>query len=161
MNRLSDYKVLVLDDHALQCMQLKDLLQDAGFGRVDTLESAPDALVRIRDEGYHLVVMDVSMPGMDGAQFIHELARLNLRPILAIATACSRRIANSIGLMAKENGFAMLGAFVKPVTREQIAGLADRLRHRPLEAAPTPPGDEDDAGSLLDRQSVVLSLIHI
>jgi len=158
VNRLSDYKVLVLDDHALQCMQLKDLLQEAGFGRVDTLESAPDALVRIRDEGYHLVVMDVSMPGMDGAQFIHELARLNLRPILTIATACSRRIANSIGLMAKENGFAMLGAFVKPVTREQIAGLADRLRHRPLEAAPTPPGDEDDAGSLLDRQSVVAAL---
>lgn len=155
---LSDYRVLVLDDHALQCLQLKDLLEEAGFGRVDTLESAPAALARIREVGYHLVLMDVSMPGMDGAQFIHELARLNLRPILAIATACSRRMANSIGLMAKENGFAMLGSFVKPVTREQIACLADRLGRRAPGAGLARQGEADDAGSLLDRQSVVAAL---
>lgn len=155
---LSDYKVLVLDDHALQCLQLKDLLEEAGFGRVDTAESAPEALARIRDTGYHLVLMDVSMPGMDGAQFIHELARLNLRPILAIATACSRRMANSIGLMAKENGFAMLGSFVKPVTREQIACLADRLGRRAPGIGLAPQDEAGDAGSLLDRQSVVAAL---
>lgn len=155
---LSDYKVLVLDDHALQCLQLKDLLEEAGFGRVDTLESAPQALARIRDEGYHLVLMDVSMPGMDGAQFIHELARLNLRPILAIATAYSRRMANSIGLMAKENGFAMLGSFVKPVTREQIATLADRLGRRAPDAGQAPHDEASEAASLLDRQSVVVAL---
>lgn len=155
---LSDYKVLVLDDHALQSLQLKDLLEEAGFGRVDTLESAPQALARIRDEGYHLVLMDVSMPGMDGAQFIYELARLNLRPILAIATACSRRMANSIGLMAKENGFAVLGSFVKPVTREQIAALADRLGRRAPDAGQAPHDEASEAAGLLDRQSVVVAL---
>lgn len=112
---LSAYKVLVLDDHAFQCAHLKDMLEDAGFNRVDTLQSAGDALQGIRDEGYNLVVMDVNMPIMDGAQFIHELARQDLNPMLAIVTGCSRRMANSISLMAKERGLAVLGADRKSV----------------------------------------------
>lgn len=154
MKQLSDYKVLVVDDHALQCLHLRDLLQHAGFGRVDTVDSAGEALDRIRAEGHHLVVMDISMPGMDGVQFIHELARLNLRPILAVVTACSRRMANSVGLMAKENGFSMLGAFVKPVTGEQIASLAERLQQR----VPPQAADPADNSHLLDRDSIESAL---
>ncbi|MCF7769305.1 EAL domain-containing protein [Achromobacter pulmonis] len=158
MKQLSDYKVLVLDDHALQCLHLRDLLQHAGFGRVDTVDSASEALDRIRAEGHHLVVMDISMPGMDGVQFIHELARLNLRPILAVVTACSRRMANSVGLMAKENGFSMLGAFVKPVTGEQIAGLAERLQQRVPPQAAGASADPADNRHLLDRDSIESAL---
>lgn len=158
MKQLSDYKVLVLDDHALQCLHLRDLLRQAGFGHVDTVESADEALDRIRAEGYHLVLMDIRMPGMDGVQFIHELARLNLRPILAVVTACSRRMANSVGLMAKENGFSMLGTFVKPITGEQIAGLAERLQRRPPAEAPGALASLGDTGDLLDRASVECAL---
>ncbi|WP_459668742.1 response regulator, partial [Achromobacter xylosoxidans] len=121
-------------------------------------ESAGAALDRISAEGYHLVLMDISMPGMDGVQFIHELARLNLRPILAVVTACSRRMANSVGLMAKENGFSMLGTFVKPVTGEQIASLADRLRRRAPDDAQEPQAHRGDTEGLLDRASVESAL---
>lgn len=158
MKHLSDYKVLVLDDHALQCLHLRDLLQEAGFGRVDAVESASAALERIGVEDYHLILLDLSMPGMDGVQFIQELARLNLRPILAVVTASSRRMANSVGLMAKERGFSMLGTFVKPVTGEQIAGLADHLRRRSPHKAQALRADRDDTGNLLDRTSVECAL---
>lgn len=158
MKQISDCKVLVLDDHALQCLHLRDLLQHAGFGQVDTVGTAAEALARIRAEGYHLVLMDISMPGMDGVQFIHELARLNLRPILAVATACSRRMANSVGLMAKENGFSMLGTFVKPVTGEQIAGLAERLQRRLAPEMAGAPAGPADHGHLLDRDSIECAL---
>lgn len=151
---LSAYKVLVLDDHAFQCAHLKDMLEDAGFNRVDTLQSAGDALQGIRDEGYNLVVMDVNMPIMDGAQFIHELARQDLNPMLAIVTGCSRRMANSISLMAKERGLAVLGAFVKPISREQIDNLAAELLRKP--PADTSPArlDTGYASTLLDRKSL-------
>ncbi len=151
---LSAYKVLVLDDHAFQCAHLKDMLEDAGFNRVDTLQSAGDALQGIRDEGYNLVVMDVNMPIMDGAQFIHELARQDLNPMLAIVTGCSRRMANSISLMAKERGLAVLGAFVKPISREQIDNLAAGLLRKP--PADTSPArlDTGYASTLLDRKSL-------
>ncbi|MBO1016342.1 EAL domain-containing response regulator [Achromobacter sp. SD115] len=128
---LSKLKVLVLDDHAYQCVLLKDMLEETGFVHVDTTLDAHDALERIRKEGHQLVLMDVDMPGMDGAQFIHELACRDLNPILAIVTGCSRRMSNSIGLMAKERGFAVLGSFIKPVTTEQIGSLATGLLRKP------------------------------
>ncbi|MDT4819345.1 Chemotaxis response regulator protein-glutamate methylesterase [compost metagenome] len=155
---LSAYKVLVLDDHAFQCAHLKDMLEEAGFSHVDTLQSAGDALRSIRDDGYNLVVMDVNMPVMDGAQFIHELARQDLTPMLAIVTGCSRRMANSISLMAKERGLAVLGAFVKPVSHEQIDSLAvGLLRKTPAGARFSVPRT-DCASSLLDRNSVKSAL---
>ena len=150
---LSKLKVLVLDDHAYQCVLLKDMLEEAGFVHVDTTLDAQDALERIRREGHQLVLMDVDMPGMDGAQFIHELACRNLNPILAIVTGCSRRMSNSIGLMAKERGFAVLGTFIKPVTQEQIGSLAVGLLRKPLAQPPAQPhACANPARPLLDRR---------
>ncbi|WP_088138400.1 EAL domain-containing response regulator [Achromobacter xylosoxidans] len=156
---LSKLKVLVLDDHAYQCILLKDMLEEAGFRHVDTTLDAHEALERIRKEGHQLVLMDVDMPGMDGAQFIHELACRDLNPILAIITGCSRRMGNSIGLMAKERGFAVLGTFIKPVSTEQIGSLAVSLQRKP----PAPPSEHpgscvDDVRPLLDRRMVETAL---
>ncbi len=150
---LSKLKVLVLDDHAYQCILLKDMLEDAGFSHVDTTLDAYDALERIRDEGHQLVLMDVDMPGMDGAQFIDELANRELNPILTIVTGCSRRMSNSIGLMAKERGFAVLGTFLKPIAPEQINSLAASLLRKP----PAPRAAQSGSGHirpLLDRRTV-------
>jgi len=156
---LSKIKVLVLDDHAYQCMLLKDMLEEAGFRHVDTTLDAHEALERIRKEGHQLVLMDVDMPGMDGAQFIHELACRDLNPILAIITGCSRRMSNSIGLMAKERGFAVLGTFIKPVSTEQIGSLAVSLQRKPPAPPTAQPGScADDIRPLLDRRMVETAL---
>jgi EAL domain-containing protein (putative c-di-GMP-specific phosphodiesterase class I) len=103
--------------------------------------------------------MDVNMPVMDGAQFIHELARQGLNPMLAIVTGCSRRMANSISLMAKEKGLAVVGAFVKPVSPEQMDRLAaGLLRKRSADPPSAPRPDADHASSLIDRQSLESAL---
>lgn len=125
---LSVYKVLVLDDHAFQCAQMRGLLEDAGFEHVDIAHTAEEALKKARSHSYQLILMELNMPSMDGVQFIHELARLHLSPMLAITTACSRRIMNSVSLMAKEKGLAVIGAYTKPVTRDNAQALANRLR---------------------------------
>ncbi|MGE8565794.1 Phytochrome-like protein cph2 [compost metagenome] len=132
---LSVYKVLVLDDHAFQCAQMRSLFLEAGFEHVDMANSAQEALEMVRLHSYQLVLMDLNMPGMDGVQFIHELARLQCNPMLAITTACSRRIMNSVSLMAKEKGLSVIAAYTKPVTREQALALARRLRNEKLDGA--------------------------
>ena len=75
---LSEYKVLVLDDHEFQCAQMSGLLEEAGFTQVDTAHTAEQALTLARHHAYHLILMDLSMPGMDGVQLINELAQLRL-----------------------------------------------------------------------------------
>ncbi|UBQ39900.1 EAL domain-containing response regulator [Comamonas thiooxydans] len=152
---LSKYKVLVLDDHAFQCILLKDMLEDAGFAHVDAEQSASVALKRIKDQGYNVVVMDVNMPLMDGAQFIDQLARQDLNPVLAIVTACSRRMANSISLMAKERGFAVIGSFVKPIVREQIDEMVRNLLRRPAAERSSAAACDD---RVLDKESMEIAL---
>lgn len=95
------------------------------------------------------------MPGMDGAQFIHELACRGLNPILAIVTGCSRRMSNSIGLMAKERGFAVMASFIKPVSTEQIGSLAAGLLRKQTAPAPArAPAGADQSRPLLDRRMI-------
>lgn len=152
---LSKYKVLVLDDHAFQCIRLKDMLEEAGFAHVDAEQSASVALKRIKEHSYNVVVMDVNMPLMDGAQFIDQLARQDLNPVLAVVTACSRRMANSISLMAKERGFAVIGSFVKPVMREQIDEMVRNLLRRPAAECSNAATCDD---RILDKESMEIAL---
>nr|WP_178125082.1 MULTISPECIES: EAL domain-containing response regulator [unclassified Pseudomonas] len=129
-------RVLVLDDHPIQCMKVKQLLEEAGFGPVDTTLDARQALAMLHQQVYDLVLVDLHMPEMDGVQFINALTGVERVPILAIVSSCSRRLMNSVSLMAKEKGLAVLGTFPKPLedvhVREicRIIGSGHRLPSR-------------------------------
>ncbi|WP_434643828.1 EAL domain-containing response regulator [Achromobacter piechaudii] len=150
---LSVYKVLVLDDHAFQCAQMRGLFLEAGFEHVDMANTARQALDKFQSHSYQLVLMDLNLPGMDGVQFIHELARMQCHPMLAITTACSRRIMNSVSLMAKEKGLSVIAAHTKPMTREHALDLAKRLRSQVGDHAP-PPTPITQPAPLFDRATL-------
>jgi len=144
MKHLSDYRILIVDDHPFQCVHLADLLESAGFAEADVATSAEAALDKMGLQPYHLVLMDLNMAGMDGVQFIDRLARLHHNPMLAIVSACPRRIMNSVALMAKEKGLAVLGTFSKPLTSDHARQLASQLRQRRAETSkPLLPAEVD------------------
>lgn len=113
-------RVLVLDDHPIQCLRVKHLLEEAGFGTVHTTLDARQALAMLHQQAYDLVLVDLHMPEMDGVQFIDALSGMPRAPILAIVSSCSRRLMNSVGLMAKEKGLAVLGTFPKPLDASHV-----------------------------------------
>ncbi|WMD22092.1 EAL domain-containing response regulator [Achromobacter seleniivolatilans] len=135
MKLLTDYRILIVDDHPFQCAHLMNLLEGAGFAQADVAGSAEAALELISVQPYHLVVIDLNMPGMDGVLFIDRLATLADNPMLAIASACPLRIMNSVGLMAKEKGLAVVGTFAKPLTSDHARQLANHLRLQGSRAA--------------------------
>ncbi len=147
---LSDYRILIVDDHPFQCVHLADVLASAGFGKADVASCAESALARISRQAYHLVLIDLNMAAMDGVQFIDQLARQPHPPMLAIVSACLRRIIDSVALMAKEKGLAVLGAFSKPFTALQARRLATRL----CQGRPAPPAARHRTTPTFDRASV-------
>lgn len=155
-NRLAGYRVLIVDDHALECVHLADLLASAGFGEADLAACAESALAQVSVQAYHLVLIDLNMDGMDGVQFIDQLARQQHAPMLAIVSACARPIIDSVALMAKEKGLAILGAFSKPFTAHDASQLARQLRHGRLARPPAP--RQHDTASMFDRASLELAL---
>ena len=139
---LPEYKVLIVDDHPLQCVHLADQLAAAGFGQADLASCAETALAKTESQPYHLVLIDLNMAGMDGVQFIDRLARQPHPPTLAIVSACVRRIIESVALMAREKGLDVLGTFSKPFAAQDARQLASQLRQNRQESAPGRPGNE-------------------
>jgi two-component system NtrC family sensor kinase len=72
--------VLVVEDEAQLASAVVDALRDSGYV-VDYAADGEEALGKVRNESYDLVVCDLKMPRLDGKAFYRELEQL--RPALA------------------------------------------------------------------------------
>ena len=66
--------VLIVEDSPTDSMLLCDMLTKNGFG-VTAVDSAEEALARVRQAKPDLVLMDVVLPGQNGFQATRTLAR--------------------------------------------------------------------------------------
>jgi len=114
--------VLVVDDDPLVLSVLRKILGREGY-EVATAADGPAALAALGSD-VQLVVTDVVMPGMDGAQLLAEVSRR--RPGLpVIVMTAHATIEGAVELMR-------LGAFdyvVKPVTAEGLLPRVERALH--------------------------------
>jgi PAS domain S-box-containing protein len=65
-------EVLVVEDEAALGAAVAESLQDSGF-RVDRASDGLEALERLRQKPYDLIICDLKMPRLDGTQFYREL----------------------------------------------------------------------------------------
>jgi DNA-binding NarL/FixJ family response regulator len=68
-------KILIVDDHAVVRRGLKEIIletvsRDAGF---DEAASGREALLKIADNNYDLVLLDISMPGRNGLDTLKDI----------------------------------------------------------------------------------------
>jgi PAS domain S-box-containing protein len=69
---VSDVAVLVVEDEAALGAAVAEALHDSGF-LVDRASDGIEALDRLRERVYDLIICDLKMPRLDGAQFYREL----------------------------------------------------------------------------------------
>jgi twitching motility two-component system response regulator PilH len=67
-------KVLVVDDSPTERYFLTDILIKNGYS-VSTAENGEEALLKIKADKPHLILMDVVMPGQNGFQVTRSIAR--------------------------------------------------------------------------------------
>lgn len=65
-------KILVIDDDKLVRDSIAKILKKEGFHSVLT-KTAFEALKKVREEEFDLIISDVRMPGMDGVQAVREI----------------------------------------------------------------------------------------
>jgi signal transduction histidine kinase len=110
--------VLIVDDFADARALYEALLSEDGY-KVRTASSGVEALRMVEEREPELVLLDVSMPGMDGVEVLHELrARRAGGPAVIMLTA-ARREPHAIEAGLREGADAYL---TKPIdSRELLA----------------------------------------
>ncbi len=122
------YRVLVVEDHALQRQYVLDVLQQAGFSRVQAVDGAIQALDCLKQGDVDLILLDLDMPDMDGLLFIQQLAFYHRDTSVAICSACTADIIDSAVRMARGHQLNVLGHYAKPFLIEHAFELAHALR---------------------------------
>ncbi|MFP4528138.1 MAG: response regulator [Candidatus Kapaibacterium sp.] len=86
---MNEIKVMIIDDEEMLRSNLADYLEDEGF-RVDTFSSGEQALEAIKNGNkYHVAIVDLRLPGMNGNDFIIESRDLANEIFILIHTGSS------------------------------------------------------------------------
>lgn len=67
--------VLIVDDAAFMRMMVKDILTKNGFNVVGEAENGAVAVDKFSELSPDLVIMDITMPEMDGLQAVREIRK--------------------------------------------------------------------------------------
>jgi DNA-binding NtrC family response regulator len=112
--------VLVVDDHQRARDSMADVLRSVGH-RVDCCCSAAEALLRVKEQSYDVIITDLRMPGMTGLEFMQALNDRSVDAQMIMVTAHAS-VAAAVEAMR-------LGAFdfiEKPFNIEELESLVTR-----------------------------------
>lgn len=145
---ISGAKVLVVEDNAVNQQIAIELLSSAGIV-TDIAEDGKQAIAKVRDQHYDLVLMDIRMPQMDGLEATRQIRRLVRHgqveterfatlPIVAM-TAHAMTDDRKKSLTAGMNGHV-----AKPVVPDElfatlIRWIAPRSGNDPVDPSCSPP----------------------
>lgn len=114
-------RILVVDDDAQMTMALKEAIKRANY-EVEVFQRPKEALKRLKEDTFDLVVTDMKMPEMDGLSFIRSLRGEGINiPVLVITGFAT--VENAVECMK-------LGAadyLMKPFSFKTLKDTIDRL----------------------------------
>jgi len=85
---LKKSEVLVVDDSRLMRMVLTKALQDLGFTNIDTAVDGRDAIRKLLEKSYDLMLLDMEMPEMNGIEVLTNMnfdSRIKGTPTIVIS----------------------------------------------------------------------------
>lgn len=114
--------VVIADDEPLARERLRVLLAEQPDVEVVAAVADGPAALRACDEHHpDLVLLDISMPGMDGLEAARHLAAFEPRPAVVFCTAFDEHALSAFEAEA-------IDYLVKPVRAERLAAALDRVR---------------------------------
>ena len=123
-------RILVAEDETIIRLDLKEMLERAGFDVCAEARDGEEAVALARSEPPDLAIMDVKMPNLDGIEAARRI--LEERPIpIVMLTAYGQE-----ELVARAVEAGVFGYLVKPFREQDLlpAIAAARARHEELQA---------------------------
>ena len=117
-------KILVVDDSSLMRSFAKGSFKQLKLNNVDEAENGEEALVKLKDDMYDLILSDLHMPNMDGLELLRAVrSDSNLKDIPFIMMTLDGK--KSLLLEAVKEG--LNDYLMKPVTASALGQKLKKL----------------------------------
>jgi putative two-component system response regulator len=138
-------QICIVDDNDVWLDRLGRLIEDADLGDVVSYTHPLDALTGLRDQHLDVLLVDCSMPGMNGIELLTALHATGVSPRTPVALVADP-LSDPIKLQSRQ-------AEVTEVLPASITGqeMALRLRNLIRTAEPAAPGRDARCGGLASR----------
>lgn len=113
-------RILVLDDDEVECRVLESLLVGAGH-HVESCLSGQEAIAKLKEGSFDLVITDLKMPGVDGLDVLREAKELDPRCEVIVITAY-----DSVESAVEAMKLGAYDCMVKPFNIDQIRMVLDK-----------------------------------
>ncbi len=114
--------ILIADDAAFMRMMLKDIVQKAGYEVAGEADTGVKAVQQYRERRPDLVLMDITMPEMDGIEALKEIRAEDpsARVVMCSAMGQQAMVIESIQAGAKD-------FIVKPFQADRVVEAIQRV----------------------------------
>lgn len=123
-------RILLLDDDAFMLELLADMIAELGEHSVLRETDGRRALIELRLRPPDLVICDLSMPVMDGIDFLRLAAAQQYAGCVLLLSGADSAVLKTAGRMAQAQGLAILDACAKPIDSDTLGGLLARAGAR-------------------------------
>ena len=114
--------VLIVDDLAFIKIVLRDILEKSGFRVVGEASNGEQAITMYQDSRPDVVLMDITMPGMDGLTALKKIREIDAQARVIICSALGQQqlIVQAIQLGARD-------FIVKPFQAERVVSALKKV----------------------------------
>ncbi|RPI19120.1 MAG: response regulator [Ignavibacteriae bacterium] len=113
-------KILVVDDEATVCSSIQKILTKRGYS-VDNSLNADDAILKIKNNKFDLVITDLMMPGTDGMELLQIIKQHYPELDVIVITGYA-----SIDTAVKATKLGAMDYLPKPFTPEELTEITKR-----------------------------------
>lgn len=115
-------RVLIVDDAAFMRQAIRNILGKNGFDVVADVGSGREAVEKYKKLRPHIVLMDVTMPGMTGIEAMQEIQAYDPRAMVVMVTAMGQESIVKDAILKGAMAFIL-----KPFTEEHLTQTLRRV----------------------------------
>lgn len=114
--------ILIVDDASFMRMMIKDILTKNGFSVAGEAENGLKAIEKYKELEPELVIMDITMPEMDGIQAVKEIKKINSNAKIVMCSAMGQQAMVIEAIQAGAKDF-----IVKPFQADRVVEAVKKV----------------------------------
>ncbi|KKK63098.1 hypothetical protein LCGC14_2997740, partial [marine sediment metagenome] len=125
MRTVMSIKILIVDDEILALNSVRRLLKRRGFSNVEICDNGMDAINRIKNNDFDIVLLDILMPEKDGLEVLKSTKPFKPQTEFILVTAV-----DDIATAVRSVRLGAYDYLVKPVDNERLVLSIERAYER-------------------------------